>query len=74
MLNHPSEVEFRFKVGFFAIRQKASCFDRVWSYMATETTIIKNSKNNDGNVCLIFYFKHVDTLSIRRNNRSLVLT
>jgi hypothetical protein len=38
----------RFKAGFFAIRQKAGSFNGVWSDMATEKTVIKNSKSNGG--------------------------
>ena len=48
MLNLPSEVESRFKAGIFAIRQKAGSFNGVWSDMATEKTIIKDSKSNGG--------------------------
>ena len=52
MLNLPSEDESRFKTGFFAIRQKAGSFNGVWSDMATEKTIIKDSKSNGGIVGL----------------------
>jgi len=52
MLNLHSEVESRFKAGFFAIRQKAGSFNGVWSDMATEKTIIKDSKSNGGIVGL----------------------
>ena len=52
MLNLPSEVESRFKAGFFAIRQKAGSFNGVWSDMTTEKTIIKDSKSNGGIVGL----------------------
>ena len=52
MLNLPSKVESRFKAGFFAIRQKAGSFNGVWSDMATEKTIIKDSKSNGGIVGL----------------------
>jgi hypothetical protein len=52
-LNLPSEVESRFKAGFFAIRQKAGSFNGVWSDMATEKTIIKDSKSNGGIVAFL---------------------
>ena len=51
-LNLPSEVESRFKAGFFAIRQKAGSFNGVWSDMTTEKTISKDSKSNGGIVGL----------------------
>ena len=52
MLNLPSEVESRFNAGFFAIRQKGGSFNGVWSEMATEKTITKDSKSNGGIVGL----------------------
>ena len=51
-INLPSEDESRFKTGFFAIRQKAGSFNGLWSDMATEKTIIKDSKSNGGIVGL----------------------
>jgi hypothetical protein len=48
MLNLPSEVESRFNAGFFAIRQKGGSFNGVWSEMATEKTITKDSILNVG--------------------------
>jgi hypothetical protein len=52
MPNVPSKVESRFNAGFFAIRQKAGSFNGEWSEMATEKTIIKDSKSNGGIVGL----------------------
>ena len=49
-INLPSEVESRFKAGFFAIQQKAGSFNGVWSEMATEKTIIKDCKSNGGGI------------------------
>ena len=52
MPNLPSKVDSRFNAGFFAIRQKAGSFNGEWSEMATEKTIIKDSKSNGGIVGL----------------------
>jgi hypothetical protein len=55
MLNLPSEVESRFKAGFFAIRQKAGSFNGVWSDMVTEKTIIKDKGNSTPSFAKVFH-------------------
>jgi hypothetical protein len=44
MLNIPNEVKLAFDSGEFAIHQKTGTFNGIWSDMATEKTIIKESK------------------------------
>ena len=52
MLHLPPEINASFNAGHFAIRQKPGTFNGVWSDMATEKTIIKDSKGNGGIVGL----------------------
>jgi hypothetical protein len=53
MFNLAPEVKRNFEVGNFAIRQKPSVFNGIWSDMATEKTVIKDSKGNGGIVNII---------------------
>ncbi|KAK3085631.1 hypothetical protein FSP39_006444 [Pinctada imbricata] len=48
MLNIPMEVKSSFDTGVFAIRQKAGSFNGIWADMATEKTIIRDSKGHGG--------------------------
>ncbi|CAC5383567.1 unnamed protein product [Mytilus coruscus] len=52
MLNLPTEAEGLFSMGFFSVRQKVGSFNGVWSDMATEKTVIKDSKGDGGIVGL----------------------
>ena len=52
MLDIPVEIKAAFDAGEFAICQKSGIFNGVWSDMATEKTIIKDSKGNGGIVGL----------------------
>ena len=52
MLVIPVEIKAAFDAGEFAISQKTGIFNGVWSDMATEKTIIKDSKGNGGIVGL----------------------
>lgn len=52
MLDIPVEIKAAFDAGEFAICQKTGIFNGVWSDMATEKTIIKDSKGNGGIVGL----------------------
>ncbi|CAC5365289.1 unnamed protein product [Mytilus coruscus] len=48
MLNLTSDIQLAFPSGQFAIRQKPVKFNGVWSDMATEKTVIKDSKGRVG--------------------------
>jgi hypothetical protein len=48
MFNLAPEVKRNFEAGNFAIRQKPSVFNGIWSDMATEKTATKDSKGNGG--------------------------
>ena len=48
MLSLPPEVAESFESGQFTIRQKPSCFNGIWSEMATEKTVIRDSKDLAG--------------------------
>ena len=48
MLNIPIEVKSSFDTGVFVIRQKAGSFNGIWAGMATEKTIIRDSKEHGG--------------------------
>ncbi|CAC5356829.1 unnamed protein product [Mytilus coruscus] len=54
MLNLPTEAEGLFSMGFFSVRQKVGSMSLhgVWSDMATEKTVIKDSKGDGGIVGL----------------------
>ena len=52
MIDLPEDIKQEFNAGKFAIHQKAGVFNGIWSDMATEKTIIKDSKGNGGIVGL----------------------
>ncbi|CAC5405606.1 unnamed protein product [Mytilus coruscus] len=52
MLNLPEETYSAFMSGKFPVRQKSGVFNGIWSDMATEKTIIKDSKGSGGIVGL----------------------
>ena len=48
MLNLPPQVQELFSLGYFSILQKSSSFNGIWSDMATEKAIIRDSKGDGG--------------------------
>jgi hypothetical protein len=52
MISIPDELKAQFEDGQFTVRETSRCFNGIWSDMATEKTIIRDSKGNSGIVGL----------------------
>jgi hypothetical protein len=72
MFNLPPPVVSKFESGNFAIRQKPSAFNGICREMATEKTVIKESKGNGGIVNITMHEESKPTC-LKRNEQHVKL-